>query len=190
MKISLSNVILDSLTTSHIKNIHPDAQHWFHLQSGKEHYRLLIHLAFCFDGIQIADIGTYRGASAIALSQNKANKIFSLDVGVFKNDIKSDNIEFCIGDFKTNKDIQSRILESKVIFLDIDHMYKNEIWFYNFLIENKWDGIMLVDDINLNEEMRRFWNEIKHVKYDITQYGHFSGTGIVLFNDDTILNLT
>lgn len=187
MKISLSNGILDSLATSHIQYIHPDMQQWFHLESGKEHYRLLMHLTYCFDGIQIADIGTYRGASAIALAQNPNNKIYSLDVGVFRNDIPYGNIEFNIGDYITDQSIQNRILESKVIFLDVDHLYTNEIWLYNFLVEKNWNGIMLCDDIHLNDEMKRFWNEVNHEKYDITQYGHFSGTGIILFNNDTTL---
>lgn len=189
MKITLSNTILDSLHTIHIDHIHPEMRNWFHLESGKEHYRLLIHLSYCFDGVQIADIGTYRGASAIALSQNPKNKVFSLDVEVFKNEIPSENINFHLGDFKTDKTIQENILKSSFIFLDIDHLYNKEIWFYEFLVENNWDGIMLCDDINLNEEMRRFWKEIHHEKYDITQYGHFSGTGIVMFNKNTELNL-
>ena len=72
--------------------------------------------------------------------------------------------------------------------LDIDHNYTNEIWLYNFLIQNNWNGIMLCDDINLNDEMRRFWSEISHVKHDITKYGHFSGTGLVLFSNDITIN--
>jgi hypothetical protein len=190
MKISLSNVILDCLNTTHIEHIHPDADQWFHLESGKEHYRLLIHLGYCFNDIKIADIGTYRGASAIALSQNKNNKILSLDVGKFRNEIPSDNIEFCIGDFKTQDEVQAKILESQFIFLDIDHMYHNEIWFYNFLVKNNWKGIMGCDDIHLSKEMERFWSEVKHEKYDITQYGHYSGTGIIFFNNETTLNLS
>lgn len=189
MKITLSNTILDSLDTSQIQHIHPDMQQWFHLQSGKEHYRMLMHLAYCYDGVQIADIGTYRGASAIALAQNPNNNVFSLDVGVFKNDIPMNNIEFCIGDFHTNQKIQENILKCPFIFLDIDHMYNNEIWIYNFLIKNDWKGLMICDDIYLCDEMKRFWNEISHPKIDITQYGHFSGTGAVIFGNDINLNL-
>jgi predicted O-methyltransferase YrrM len=190
MKISLSNVILDCLTTSHIEHIHPHANEWFHLESGKEHYRLLIHLSYCYNNIQISDIGTYRGASAIALAQNQNNKVISLDVGVFRNEIPYSNIEFLVGSFQNDSTIQEKILKSELIFLDIDHLYHNEIWFYNFLVQNNWKGIMLCDDIHLSEEMERFWSEIKHEKYDITQYGHHSGTGIVLFNNETTLNLS
>lgn len=190
MKIKLSNTLLDCMYTEHIQHIHPDMQQWFHLQSGKEHYRLLIHLASSYNNIQIADIGTYRGASAIALAQNPNNKVFSLDVGVFRNDIPYDNIEFRVGDFKTDTNIQENILKSSLIFLDIDHLYDNEIWFYNFLIKNNWKGIMFCDDIHLCDEMERFWSEISHPKQDITSYGHFSGTGFVSFDAETSLELT
>jgi hypothetical protein len=189
MKITLSNTLLDCLHTEHVQYIHPDMQQWFHGLSGQEHYRVLMHLAFCYDGVDIADIGTYRGASAIALAQNPNNKVLSLDIGVFRNEIPMNNIEFCIGDFRTNTEIQNKILKCPFIMLDIDHLYNNEIWFYNFLKESGWKGTMLCDDINLNEEMKRFWNEITHPKLDITNYGHFSGTGIVLFDDQVQFNL-
>ena len=189
MKIKLSNTLLDCIHTADVKYIHSDMQVWFHKLSGQEHYRLLMHLAYCYNNVQIADIGTYRGASAIALAQNPNNKVFSLDVGVFKEEIKMDNLEFLIGDFKTDKDIQQRILSCPLIFLDIDHMYNNEIWFYNFLKENNWKGTLFCDDLNLNDEMRRFWEEISHPKIDITQYGHFSGTGVVLFDNDVTIEL-
>jgi len=190
MKITLSNTLLDAVYTQHIQYIHPEMQQWFHLESGKEHYRLLMHLVYCYDGAQIADIGTYRGASAIALGQNPKNKVFSLDVGVYKNDIPMSNVEFRVGNFQSDSKIQESILKCSFIFLDIDHMYTNEIWFYNFLVKNNWKGLMLCDDIYLCDEMKRFWNEITHPKIDITQYGHFSGTGAVIFGGDINLNLT
>jgi predicted O-methyltransferase YrrM len=190
MKISLANAELDLIPTSHISQIHEESNTWFHLASGKEHYRLLIHLSSYFHSSQIADIGTYRGASAIALAQNPTNKIYSVDIGVFRKEITVNNIEFAVGNFQTNDIIKENILKSKFIMLDIDHNYTNEIWLYNFLIQNNWNGIMLCDDINLNDEMRRFWSEITHVKYDITKYGHFSGTGLILFGDDITIEAT
>lgn len=190
MKIKLSNTLLDCLHTGGVKHIHGEMQEWFHKPSGQEHYRLLMHLAFCYDNIEIADIGTYRGASAVALAQNPKNKVFSLDVGVFKEEIKMDNLEFLIGDFRTDKTIQERILKCPLIFLDIDHMYHNEIWFYNFLKENNWKGTMFCDDIFLCDEMKRFWEEVSHPKIDITQYGHFSGTGVILFDNNVTIELT
>ena len=32
--------------------------------------------------------------------------------------------------------------------------------------------------------MENFWRNINLKKYDLTQYGHFSGTGVVIMNSD------
>jgi len=32
--------------------------------------------------------------------------------------------------------------------------------------------------------MKRLWENIEDAKYDFTDYGHWSGTGIVVLNDD------
>jgi hypothetical protein len=45
----------------------------------------------------------------------------------------------------------------------------------------KWNGLLLLDDINFNEPMNQFWNNISEEKYDITKIGHWSGTGLVNF---------
>ena len=50
----------------------------------------------------------------------------------------------------------------------------------DFLIDNNWHGKLLLDDINLNQEMKNFWNGISHEKYDLTDIGHWSGTGLVI----------
>lgn len=190
MKITLSNEILNSIDTNRVGYLSADMAQWFYRPSGQEHYRLLMHIADSYEDVQFADIGTFRGSSAIALSQNPKNKVTSIDVGVYHEQITIDNLEFRVGNFQTDKDIQEIILKSPFVFLDIDHMYHNEIWFYNFLKDNNWRGLMLCDDIYLNNEMKKFWQEISHPKIDITKYGHFSGTGAVIFDESIILNLT
>ena len=32
--------------------------------------------------------------------------------------------------------------------------------------------------------MKRLWNSIEDKKYDFTKYGHCSGTGIIIFDDE------
>lgn len=191
MNITLSNKVLDELDTSRIENIHPQMHQWFHLRSGQEHYRLLVYLATkCFDGVNISDIGTYKGASAVALAQNLKNKVFSLDIAVQKETISNENITFCIGNYRADSNIQKNILDSSFILLDVDHMYTNEIWLYKFLVDNNWKGSMMCDDIYLNNEMRQFWNEVSHPKIDITKYGHITGTGLINFSNELTFNLT
>ena len=95
MKITLSNTLLDMVSTEGITNVPPFNQPYFNQPSGTEPYRLLVHIAYSFNHIKIADVGTNRGASALALSQNINNKVFSLDIAdVKENDMGRPNIEF------------------------------------------------------------------------------------------------
>ena len=45
-----------------------------------------------------------------------------------------------------------------------------------------YKGLVLLDDTKLNEGMVTFWNSITQEKLDISDYGHWSGTGIVNFD--------
>jgi hypothetical protein len=57
-----------------------------------------------------------------------------------------------------------------------------ETEFYNYLVSIGYTGYLLLDDIHLNFEMERFWGSITKEKYDITNIGHVTGTGVVYFN--------
>jgi hypothetical protein len=81
------------------------------------------------------------------------------------------------------------LLNSDLFFLDAAHDGKMEKDIYDFLVENNYRGILLLDDISLNKEMVLFWQQIKEKKYDITEVGHGivddlhrSGTGLVDFS--------
>lgn len=185
MKIKLSNQILDSINTQCVLGIPPDHVQYFHERSGVEHYRLLTYFSNILNEENIIDIGTYRGTSAVALSQNKRNNVLSIDIENRRiSDTENSSVEFYIGNFITDADLQRRILSSKFIFLDIDHLYENEIWLYDFLVGNGWKGTIVCDDIHLNDPMKKFWSEVQHEKIDITKYGHWSGTGVISINGD------
>jgi hypothetical protein len=49
------------------------------------------------------------------------------------------------------------------------------------LVSIGYTGYLLLDDIHLNFEMERFWGSITKEKYDITNIGHLTGTGVVYF---------
>ena len=73
--------------------------------------------------------------------------------------------------------------------IDIDHFEIIETKIIKKLEELGFSGIILLDDIhhpqeNLNIAMQRLWNSIEHKKYDITRYGHVSGTGLIIMNSD------
>ena len=143
-----------------------------------EHYDLLSTISHNYSGIKIYDIGTYRGLSAVALSSNTDNLVVSYDIGYYIEVDRPNNVEFRIGNFYTDKEM----LSSPLIMFDIDpHDGKQERVFVDNLINVGYKGTVIFDDIHLNEGMKQFWSSITQEKHDYTQYGHWSGTGIVIF---------
>jgi hypothetical protein len=165
---------------------------------GKQHYRLLSYLSTLYNDSIIVDIGSHYGESALALSFNNSNKIYSFDiinkVSLPKKSIS--NINFILGDLFDDEVFLSEwkeiILNSKFIFLDVDpHNGHMEMKFYNFLKENNYNGFLVCDDIWYFKEMRdNFWYKINdELKYDLSNLGHWSGTGIINFNQNNICSV-
>lgn len=178
--LEVSNTELNSISTTYASEYDHLIDHntfYFHDESGREHYRLLIYISSLFNNETIFDIGTNRCMSAIALSNNKNNKIKSFDI-IQLNIVNPviENVEFILGD-----STKSNINDSHFIFLDVDHDGLYEDIIYKHLKKIKWEGILILDDINLNEPMINFWNNIEEEKHDITNIGHWSGTGLVIF---------
>jgi predicted O-methyltransferase YrrM len=165
----------------------------FYGKCGKEHYRLLSYISSLFNYCNIIDLGSHRGMSALALSYNETNTIYSFDIvdNVTEQVIKDkSNIKF-IHDNLWESDIQEKwkelILKSEFIFLDVDpHNGVMETIFYNYLKKINYTGFIICDDIWYFENMREiFWFKLnKRYCYDYTNLGHWSGTGIVTFNDN------
>jgi hypothetical protein len=73
--------------------------------------------------------------------------------------------------------------------LDIDpHEGSREFNFYLWLRENKYNGIVVCDDIIHFQEMRtNFWDKVdSQNKLDISRFGHWSGTGLIYFNPSSV----
>ena len=147
----------------------------------KEHYRLIAYLSTLFNQSVIFDIGTNLGYSALALSYNDTNKVISYDIAECKQlnhaeDLR--NIEYLIGDVL----LDNRMLDSPLIMLDTNHdgVFENKL--YTYLKKNNFQGLLFLDDIHLNPPMRDFWNAISEAKVDITDLGHWSGSGLVDFD--------
>lgn len=174
--LDVTNQELDSLSTDYAKSY--DVEDCFHQPSGREHYRLLQYISQIYGGVLIFDVGTLVCRSAIALSYNNSVRVRSFDIRqVLPENVKKDNIEYVIGDCTLDTDFKN----APFIFLDVAHDGTFEEVFYNHLKKIGWKGVLLLDDINLNEEMKNFWNSIVEEKHDITYKGHWSGTGVVLF---------
>lgn len=171
----ISDISLSLLSS---KVIDGEARGFFLEQPGREHYKLLAYLSTLKNGIQISDIGTYKGCSALALSYNAKNRVYSYDVSNMRKLYNHpSNIEFRLIKESYHQDI----LQSGLIVLDTIHDGVHEKEVIDFLIENDWKGILILDDIHYFPEQNKLWNSIKLRKEDITHLGHWSGTGIIYF---------
>ena len=157
-------------------------QGYFMSKSGQEHYRLLAYISQNDDLVDILDVGTLKGCSALAFSVNSKNKVRSFNVGnEFDLNYTPLNAEFII-DNVLNGNYNDIILGSKYIMLDTYHDGTFEKEFYDHLVSINYKGYLLLDDIHLNFEMEKFWGSISQEKYDITNIGHSTGNGVVYFN--------
>ena len=144
---------------------------------GQEHYRLLCLLSTWFDNTVLYELGTYKGGSSLCLAYNKSNRVITYDVDYQLTVEKQSNIEYRLGDYRNDKSL----LDSPLIFVDTTHDGQFEWDCYNYLINNNYRGLTIWDDIHLNDEMKSFWNKVTHEKHDLSKFGHWSGTGAIVF---------
>lgn len=168
---------------------------------GVEHYRLLAYLAQQFNHGTIIDIGTHKGCSALALSTNPSNRVYTFDLEdklspTDKEDLwKNGNVVFSTDNLMDNETRQSWrgvLLSSPLIVLDIDpHQGSQEFEFYQWLKQENYAGLLVLDDIHYFKGMRdNCWYKIpSEEKRDATGLGHWSGTGLVRFDRDAELRI-
>jgi hypothetical protein len=193
MKITFDNNHLNSIN---LENLHKYStgisKQYFLLESGREPYRLLYYLANLFNNSIIIDLGTSNGGSALALSSNKSNQIYSFDIidrcqtSFSQNGNQFEKMpSFSNVDFIVTEDFRKYLglfLKSPFIYVDIAH---DGIWeriLLDLLIKYNYKGIMLLDDIHPFPEMKKIWESLNFNKIDLTNYGHWSGTGLVDFS--------
>jgi len=197
MIIPISNKILDEFNL--INEEYLVDQEFYHGNSGEQEYRLYSYLSTFFNNTTILDIGTFNGRSAIALSHNDTNKVKSYDINKLIPDnhkIRTkDNITFNIKNILD--DLTEEFLQGvKIVMIDIDHLEVVERKILQRLQQLKFSGIVLMDDITnhpdpiVKESMSSVWRSIKDTKYDVTKYGHWSGTGIVVMNADITFEMS
>jgi len=182
-KFALSKENVSKIDLSRLnKHVASDEHRSYFLDTDfKEHYRLMAYFGTLFNDTVIFDIGTNKGYSALALSYNGRNKIISYDLVDCRDMLHTDkltNIEYLIGDVLQD----TRLLSAPLIMLDTDHDGVFEKTLYNYLKKNNYKGLLVLDDIRLNQPMKAFWHSIAEPKEDITNLGHWSGSGIVDFS--------
>lgn len=180
---NITNKNLDSLNMKNYEYIDNTEYINYYLEkSSQEHYRLLTYLSNNIDNSIILDIGTFKGVSALALSSNMSNTIYSFNLGQeLQLNTLPKNINWII-DNVMNDQYKNIVYNAKIILLDTYHDGIFEKLFYDYLKNIHFKGILLLDDIKLNKEMIDFWNAIELDKEDISYLGHITGTGIVYFS--------
>lgn len=159
---------------------------YFNLDAGQEHYKLLALLSKKLGCKRLVDIGHYHGFSSVALSFSDDKVIDSYDIFNWLPDDGSmtsenlDNVNLYVEDYLD--DIPKLMKDTDLIMIDIDHTGVTERLIMEQLEKNNYKGMVFLDDINLNEEMKKFWADIKLKKIDVTPIGHWSGSGIVIFD--------
>ena len=120
----------------------------------------------------------------MALSYNTACKVVTFDVldcvGKTAPTLRT-NVTFKIENILD--DIKA-YLDCPLMVLDTAHDGVFETAFIQRLGEVHYRGIVICDDINLNNEMRTFWKSIPHKTVDLTSVGHWSGTGAIVFDPE------
>ena len=160
-------------------------KHLFHLEGGKEHYKLLACIASQLSNAKIVDIGTYYGFSAAALSINDSNTVLSYDIfDWIPDDVTSikqkPNVEMRLTD--CTNDVMD-LLDAELICLDVSpHDGEQEMQIYSLLAKYKYKGILYINNVNVNQDMKAFVQQIKHKNVDVTKYGHFTGSSLIVFD--------
>jgi len=143
-----------------------------------EPYCLYAYMSHQFNGCNIFDVGTYKGNSATALADNKRNFVYSFNIIDQRVAQKVKNANYIIDDFRLWLG-----LKPKLVLIDValhDGILEKE------MLDNLGNCIILFDDIRLNNGMKIFWENIGYEKYDLTNIGHWSGTGLVNLTDEEI----
>eukprot|EP01059_Diplonema_ambulator_P014759 TRINITY_DN2573_c0_g1_i1.p2 TRINITY_DN2573_c0_g1~~TRINITY_DN2573_c0_g1_i1.p2 ORF type:complete len:348 (+),score=125.96 TRINITY_DN2573_c0_g1_i1:51-1094(+) len=187
--------------------------------AGVEHYALLSYLANHFgrkDGAMFGELGSKEGASAMAMGVNPKVTVYAFDVvpvvdhvahvmgsrmgrGVSAAEVQAamPNIHFIkanLSDSTQEKNAYWRklLVGSRVLLMDTLHFPETNPFEYEmiqYLDEQGFGGILLLDDLNLSGEMKRFWNFCKEKfgdrAHDVTGIGHGTGTGLIDFCGNT-----
>ena len=161
---------------------------YFNLEAGKEHYKLLAYFSKVLKCKSLIDIGTYLGFSAAAMSYDESKHVESYDIFNWLPDDdtitaeKKDNISLHVGDYMS--DLKDIIKDTDFILIDIDHTGSTEKEILDELRNLNYKGLVMLDDIGLNKEMKDFYDQIPEKKLDISKVGHWSKTGLVIFDPD------
>ena len=195
MKLQLNEI--KNMDLSYIETFFPKKfkEHQINIQSDLntgnekgEHYKLLSYISSLITNETILELGTRDGLSALVLAKNGQNKVITYDLQNKPEEMDTfehlvPNLEFKqMNVFHEDLNV---LKNSKIIFMDLDpHDGNQEKRMVELLDSIEWKGILIADDIEWFPEMKNWYNNLNKKKYNVTKWGHGSGTGIIDFSEN------
>ncbi len=176
---------------------HPDSKYFL---ADREHYRLLAFLAQevtrLFPSSPVVDIGSHLGHSAAALRAGAAltSPIYTLDHGVqYAKALPCGTIEIAAELYNIRVEPPTReplqelrgFIQRGCMLMAIDtepHDGTYERAVIQALMDENFQGLLVVDETRLNEHMKHLLNWTPVKKIDVTSVAHWSGTAVLVFN--------
>ncbi len=161
---------------------------WFDMWPG-EHYKFLRSLAKVIQPKVALDIGTYHGASALAIAPH-SEQVFTYDIfplgqigNAYTNLLElNPNTVQEIGDLANPEFYEmhrSRVRSADLVIIDGP---KDGVFEYKLVPEvvqdMKQGSLLVLDDIRFSN-MKDLWMGIDRPRIDVGSFAHSSGTGIV-----------
>jgi predicted O-methyltransferase YrrM len=163
-----------------------------------EHYRMLSGLVRTVRPSLVVEVGTFTGMGLLALLDGSAaadteTKVVTYDIFPWPQipgtllraeDFSSGRAEQRIGDLADDAyftDQRQTLLDAELIFVDGPKDAKFEPIFFSRLLALLAGSrhVVMADDIHFLN-MVQTWNGMPVEKLDITSFGHWSGTGLIL----------
>lgn len=190
MILKIDSKVYDINLTPYYRFVEGAAFEFFDMPPGKNHCKLLAYLSQQLPlGSRVADLGTLYGQSATALASNPYVEVWTFDTHdqlprgcLTIKDLQ--NVRFFNADCK---EYIKQLVNFSIIFLDIaphDGIQEQEV--LSGLMHQGFRGLLICDDIFYSDAMETWWRGVPLQKYNVTNYGHWSGTGIVVFDPQYI----
>lgn len=159
-----------------------------------QHYRLLAALVDILQPASVVEFGTYGGLSSLAMKTTlpSGSRLATFDVVGWK-DIPDNCLraeDFADGSLVQHIDnlADSAVVEkhrdllenADFLFIDgpKDGVTEQKMFAHFTRLNFKRSPIFVIDDIH-DYKFLDVWDAIPHAKYDITSFGHWTGTGLV-----------
>lgn len=158
-----------------------------------QHYRILAGMAAAWPARRVVEIGTYLGASALAfLDVPAVEHVITYDIMQWDRfpttylvpDDFGPRLEQRIGDLSAPDFFAANaedLADADLIFCDApkDGVFEPAFLELLFATPPKRSQLLVLDDIRVLT-MIRTWGGIEYDKLDLSSFGHWSGTGIVV----------